>query len=123
MTMSQRKARTKLPENQETRVFTSFFVFLPIRTIFELNRHIQKTHVLTEFHEDWTKKCDFLKNCLAPWRPSNVLNKFHDDWAKMVTSRVFTRFLYSHIKNIAPPPGVHVFQRTETIFEPTQHII
>ncbi|KAH3883334.1 hypothetical protein DPMN_007289 [Dreissena polymorpha] len=33
--------------------------FLPIRTIFELNCHIQKTHVLTKFHEHWTKKSDF----------------------------------------------------------------
>ncbi|KAH3789234.1 hypothetical protein DPMN_167409 [Dreissena polymorpha] len=39
-------------------------VFSPIWTIFELIRDINKT---------------------------NVLTKFHDDWAKIVTSRVFTR--------------------------------
>ncbi|KAH3728292.1 hypothetical protein DPMN_054246 [Dreissena polymorpha] len=39
-------------------------VFSPIWTIFELVRHINKT---------------------------NVLTNFHDDWAKIVTSRVFTR--------------------------------
>ncbi|KAH3783776.1 hypothetical protein DPMN_161725 [Dreissena polymorpha] len=109
-------------------------VLLPIRTIFELNRHIQKTHVLTKFHEDWTKNVTSrVENCPAPWRPcfspiwtifelvrdineTTVLNKFHDDWAKIVTSRVFTR-------NTATPPGSHVFQRTGTIFELNHHII
>ncbi|KAH3885950.1 hypothetical protein DPMN_009947 [Dreissena polymorpha] len=41
-----------------------FFTFSPIWTIFELIRDINKT---------------------------NVLTKFHDDWAKSVTSGVFTR--------------------------------
>ncbi|KAH3808301.1 hypothetical protein DPMN_136654 [Dreissena polymorpha] len=64
-------------------------VFPPIWTIFELNRHIQKTHVLTKFHEDWTKN---------------------------VTSRVFTCFHYIHIEKSAPPPGGHVFSPIWTIF-------
>ncbi|KAH3804431.1 hypothetical protein DPMN_132716 [Dreissena polymorpha] len=54
---------------------------------------------------------------------TNVLTNFHDDWAKIVTSRVFTRFLYSQIRKTAPPPGGHVFQRTGTTFELNQHII
>ena len=53
----------------------------------------------------------------------NVLTNFHDDWAKIVTSRVFTRFLYSLIRKTAPPTGGHVFQRTGTTFELNQHII
>ncbi|KAH3894186.1 hypothetical protein DPMN_018343 [Dreissena polymorpha] len=162
-----RKAQTKLPENQETRVNKTppgGHVFLPIQTIFELNckktapppgGHVfppimtifelirdiykidaknvtsrvftsffllfkykgndsphggHKTHVLTKFHEDWTK------NKTAPPPGGHVFSPigtifelFHNDWAKIVTSRVFTR-------KTAPPPGGHVFQRTRTIF-------
>ncbi|KAH3852958.1 hypothetical protein DPMN_095479 [Dreissena polymorpha] len=54
--------------------------FLPIRTIFKLNRCILEANVLTKFHDDWTKK---------------------------VTSRVFTCFPY--MEKTAPPPGGHVF--------------
>ncbi|KAH3804665.1 hypothetical protein DPMN_132953 [Dreissena polymorpha] len=52
-------------------------VFLPIRTIFELNRHIQET---------------------------NILTKFHANWAKNVSSRLFTCLHYIHIEKTAPPP-------------------
>ncbi|KAH3853851.1 hypothetical protein DPMN_096386 [Dreissena polymorpha] len=107
--------------------------FLPIRTIFELNRLFQETHVLTKFHEEWAKNVTSKKTApphgghvFSPiWtifelvrdiNETNVLNKFHDDWAKIVTSRVFTR-------NTAPPPGGYVFQRTGTIFELNEHII
>ncbi|KAH3731169.1 hypothetical protein DPMN_057175 [Dreissena polymorpha] len=41
----------------------------------------------------------------------------------MVTSRVFTRFLYNQITKTAPPTGGHVFQPTGTTFELNQHII
>ncbi|KAH3872174.1 hypothetical protein DPMN_035389 [Dreissena polymorpha] len=46
---------------------------------------------------------------------------FHDAWAKIVTSRVFTRLLYSHIRNTAPPPGGHLHEDwasnvTSTVF-------
>ncbi|KAH3854854.1 hypothetical protein DPMN_097412 [Dreissena polymorpha] len=121
--------------NVTSRVLTSGHAFLPIRTIFGLNRHIQQTHVLTKFHEHWTKNVTSrLENSPAPltamvfspiWtifelvrdiNETNVLTKFHGDWAKIVTFRVFTR-------NTAPPPGGHVFQRTGTIFELNQHII
>ncbi|KAH3716716.1 hypothetical protein DPMN_059444 [Dreissena polymorpha] len=86
--------------------------FLPIQTIFELNRHIQKTHLLTKFHEHWTKNVTSRGEKTAP--PPG--GQFHDDWAKIVTSRVFT-------KNTSLPPGGHVFQRTRFIFELNQHII
>ncbi|KAH3894095.1 hypothetical protein DPMN_018253 [Dreissena polymorpha] len=75
---------------------TGGHVFSPIWTIFELIRDINKT---------------------------NVVTNFHDDWAKIVTSRVLTRFLYSQITKTAPPTGGHVFQRTRTTFELDQHII
>ncbi|KAH3793529.1 hypothetical protein DPMN_147043 [Dreissena polymorpha] len=91
-------------------------------TIFKLNRHIQKTHVLTKFHEDWTKNvtsrvftCFHYKQIEKRAPPpgdineTNVLTKFHDDWENIVTSRVFTG-------NTAPPPCGHVFLRTGTIF-------
>ena len=125
--------------------------FLPIRTIVELNRRVQKTNVLTKFHEDWTKNVTSrvftcfhyihiekndpptggnvfspiwtIFNLVRDINKTNVLTNFHDDWAKIVTSRVFTRFLYSHIRKTAPPTGGHVFQRTGTTFELNQHII
>ncbi|KAH3786935.1 hypothetical protein DPMN_165053 [Dreissena polymorpha] len=99
---------------------------------FQTQPSYPETHVLTKFHEDWTKNVtSVVENCPAGhvfspiWtifelvrdiNKTNVLTKFHDDWAKMVTSRVFTR-------NTAPPPGGHVFQRTGTIFNLNQHII
>ncbi|KAH3864095.1 hypothetical protein DPMN_027109 [Dreissena polymorpha] len=102
---------------------TGGHVFSPIWTIFELVREINKT---------------------------NVLTNFHDDWAKIVTFIMLTRFLYSLIGKTAPPlaldwslsarvlltlylqypgyidqssaTGGHVFQRTGTTFEHNQHI-
>ncbi|KAH3832190.1 hypothetical protein DPMN_105468 [Dreissena polymorpha] len=62
---------------RKTALPTGGHVFLPIRTIFKLNRRIQKTNVLTKFHEDWTKN---------------------------VTSRAITCFHYIHIEKTAPPP-------------------
>ncbi|KAH3719905.1 hypothetical protein DPMN_062789 [Dreissena polymorpha] len=86
--------------------------FFPIRNIFELNRHIQKTHVLTKFHEDWTKNVTSHKTAPPPgglihddWAIivtsrvlsrnkaiKNILTKLHEDWASNVTSIVFTSF-------------------------------
>ncbi|KAH3699082.1 hypothetical protein DPMN_074036 [Dreissena polymorpha] len=99
--------------------------FPPIWTIFKLNRHIQKTHVLTKFHEDWTKIAPppgghvfspiwTIFELVRDINETNVLTKFHDDWAKIVTSRVFTR-------NTAPPPGGHLHKDwasnvTSTVF-------
>ncbi|KAH3819769.1 hypothetical protein DPMN_121513 [Dreissena polymorpha] len=132
---------------------TGGHVFSPIWTIFELVRDINKTNVLTNFHDDWAKivtsrvftreNCHYIhieKNSpptgghvFSPiWtifdlvrdiNKTNVLTNFHDDWAKIVTSRVFTRFLYSQIGKTAPPTGGHVFQLTQTTFELNQHII
>ncbi|KAH3854983.1 hypothetical protein DPMN_097543 [Dreissena polymorpha] len=93
-------------KNVTSRVFTCFHyihieknapptddhVFSPIWTIFNLVRDINKT---------------------------NVLTNFHDDWAKIVTSRVFTRKTAPPTgghKN-APPTGGHVFSPIWTIFE------
>ncbi|KAH3770059.1 hypothetical protein DPMN_171338 [Dreissena polymorpha] len=118
--------------------------FLPIQTVFELNCHIQKTHVLTKFHEHWTKnvtsrvfpcfhKIHIEKTAPPPgghvflriWtifelvqeiNKTNVLTNFHDDWAKIVTSRVFTR-------KTARPTGSHVCQHTGITFEHNQDII
>ncbi|KAH3838754.1 hypothetical protein DPMN_112169 [Dreissena polymorpha] len=90
--------------------------FLPIQTIFELNRlftcfhniHIEKTAPLPGGHvfsPIWT--------ILKLVRDINE-TKFHDDWATIVTSRVFTR-------NTAPPPGGHLHEDwasnvTSTVF-------
>ncbi|KAH3834614.1 hypothetical protein DPMN_107945 [Dreissena polymorpha] len=122
-------------KNVTSRVFTCFHyihieknapptgghVFSPIWTIFELVRVINKTNVLTNFHDDWAKIVTFrvlTRKTASPPRPcshviqltgtifelnsyikeTNVLTKFHENWAKNVTSR----------KN-APPTGGHVF--------------
>ncbi|KAH3695959.1 hypothetical protein DPMN_083418 [Dreissena polymorpha] len=71
---------------------TGGHVFSPVMTIFKLVRDINKT---------------------------NVLTNFHDDLAKIVTSRVFTRenCHYIHIEKNAPPTGGHVFSPISTIFE------
>ncbi|KAH3836537.1 hypothetical protein DPMN_109909 [Dreissena polymorpha] len=100
-------------------------VFPPIWTIFELSRHIQKTHVLTKFYEDWTKNVTRVFTCFhyihiektAPppgihvffHRSGPFLNSSEISIKPMASSRVFTR-------NTAPPPGGHVFQGTGTIF-------
>ncbi|KAH3696142.1 hypothetical protein DPMN_083605 [Dreissena polymorpha] len=75
-------------KNVTSRVFTCFHyihieknapptgghVFSPIWTIFKLVRDINKT---------------------------NVLTNFHDDWAKIVTSRLLTKFHYDQTINVA----------------------
>ncbi|KAH3817551.1 hypothetical protein DPMN_119089 [Dreissena polymorpha] len=81
-------------------------VFQANVTIFKLIQDIIETNLLTKFHEDWTINVASRENFPPPG------GHCHDDWAKIVTSRVFTGFLYSHIGNTAPPPGGHVFQRT-----------
>ncbi|KAH3861275.1 hypothetical protein DPMN_024202 [Dreissena polymorpha] len=73
----------------------SAMLFYRYEAIFELNCHIQKTHVLTKFHEHWTKN---------------------------VTSNVIPCFYYIHIEKTAPPPGGHVFSPIWTIFELVQEI-
>ncbi|KAH3705454.1 hypothetical protein DPMN_080528 [Dreissena polymorpha] len=127
-------------------------VFLPIRTIFELNRCIKKTFLLTKFHKDWAKKktapppgCHAKNVTSRVKKPpphgghvflpiqtifelnrriqeTNVLTKFHEDWNKHVASRVFTCFHYIHIEKTAPPPGGHVFSPIWAIFELVQDI-
>ncbi|KAH3716151.1 hypothetical protein DPMN_058870, partial [Dreissena polymorpha] len=131
-------------KNVTSRVFTCFRyihikknapptgdrVCSPIWTIFELIRDINKTNVLTNFHDDWAKVVTsrvftsnvnqltgtiFELNCHI--KETNVQTKFHENWAKNVTSRVFTCFHYIHIEKNAPPTGGHVFSPIWTIFE------
>ncbi|KAH3787576.1 hypothetical protein DPMN_165702 [Dreissena polymorpha] len=134
------KVLTKFHENWAknvtSRVFTCFHyihieknatptgghVFSTLWTIFELVRDINKTNVLTNFHDDWTKIVTSLE-CLQGKLPppgshkTTVLTKFHENWAKNVTSRVFTCFHNIHIEKNAPPTGGHVFSPIWTIFE------
>ncbi|KAH3721503.1 hypothetical protein DPMN_064431 [Dreissena polymorpha] len=70
---------------------TGGHVFSPIRTIFELVRDINKT---------------------------NVLTNFHDDWVQIVTSRPnWENCHYIHIEKNATHTGGHVFSPIWTIFE------
>ncbi|KAH3840454.1 hypothetical protein DPMN_113903 [Dreissena polymorpha] len=78
---------------------------------FELNQHVIKKNILTNFKLD------------RGFIGTNLLTKFYEDRTRNVASRVFTRFLYSQIRKTAPPTGGHVFQRTKTTFELNLHII
>ncbi|KAH3861974.1 hypothetical protein DPMN_024927, partial [Dreissena polymorpha] len=46
---------------------------------------------------------------------TNVLTNFHDDWANIVTSRGNCHYI--HIEKNAPPTGGHVFSLISTIFK------
>ncbi|KAH3865893.1 hypothetical protein DPMN_028937 [Dreissena polymorpha] len=82
--------------------------------IFELSRGINKTNVLTKFHDDRTinvasrvftsknvgdgrqtngrsQKLTMSTLCSECSHETNILTKFHEDWTKNVTSRVFTQ--------------------------------
>ncbi|KAH3748851.1 hypothetical protein DPMN_183308 [Dreissena polymorpha] len=64
--------RTKYVTSRNTATPPGRHVFSPIWTIFELVRDINKTNVLTKFHDDW----------------ANILtSKLHEDWAWHVTSK------------------------------------
>ncbi|KAH3795502.1 hypothetical protein DPMN_149057 [Dreissena polymorpha] len=91
---------------------------------------INKTNILTKFHDDWAKIVTsrvFTRKTAPPpssnviqlirtifklnshIKETNVLTKFNENWAKNVTSRVFTCFHFIHIEKNAPPTGGHVF--------------
>ncbi|KAH3728018.1 hypothetical protein DPMN_053963 [Dreissena polymorpha] len=88
-------------KNVTSRVFTCFHyihieknapptgshVLSPIWTIFELVRHINKTNVLINFHDDWAKivTSRVLTRKTAPPTGGHL----HEDWALNVTSTVF----------------------------------
>ncbi|KAH3809823.1 hypothetical protein DPMN_138203 [Dreissena polymorpha] len=103
-------------------------------TNFELDRDIIETKLLTKFHEDrtrnvasgvdeqmWTNgRTDDGQRPITKRSPeqsdiigTNLVTKFHDGRTINVAARE---------KN-APPPGVHVFQPTRTIFKLIQDII
>ncbi|KAH3697139.1 hypothetical protein DPMN_084627 [Dreissena polymorpha] len=60
---------------------TVLHVFSPIPTIFELVQDINKTIVLTNFHDDWAKigtsRAFTRKNCPTHWRPCLSTDRNH----------------------------------------------
>ncbi|KAH3883831.1 hypothetical protein DPMN_007799 [Dreissena polymorpha] len=109
--------------------------------------YINKTNVLTNFHDDWAKNVTsrvFTSHAIqltgtifefnSHIKETNVLTKFHENWAKNVTSTVFTCFHNIHIEKNALPTGghaknvtsrvftSHAIQLTGTIFEFNSHI-
>ncbi|KAH3876079.1 hypothetical protein DPMN_039359 [Dreissena polymorpha] len=74
-------------------------VFPPIMTIFELVRDTYKIYA-----KNVTSR---VKMTPRGGHKTHVLTKFHEDWTKHVTSRVFTCFHYIHIEKTAPPLGGH----------------
>ncbi|KAH3819983.1 hypothetical protein DPMN_121727 [Dreissena polymorpha] len=83
-------------------------VFPLITTIFKLIQHINKTNVLTRFHDDWPKNVTL--RVFTSFFRKNLLTKCHKDWAKNVSSRLFTSL------------GGHVFSPITTIFKLNQDI-
>ncbi|KAH3886333.1 hypothetical protein DPMN_010337 [Dreissena polymorpha] len=73
---------------------TGGHVFSPIPTIFKLLRDINKTNVLTNFHDDWAKivtsRVFFLPKLGRDFIGTKLLTKFHEDGTRNVASRVFT---------------------------------
>ncbi|KAH3887264.1 hypothetical protein DPMN_011280 [Dreissena polymorpha] len=84
-------------------------IFQRTGTICKLNRAIIENNNMTKLHEDWTinvtSRVLTSKTAPPPWRPYSF------------RTNVLTKFYYSHIGKTVPPPGVHVFQLTGTIFE------
>ncbi|KAH3755215.1 hypothetical protein DPMN_189905 [Dreissena polymorpha] len=97
-------------DNEKNALPTGGHVFSLIPTIFKLVRDINKTNVLTNFHDDWDK----MDNCHYIHIEKNTPPT--GGHAKIVTSRVFTR-------QTALLTGGHVFQRIRTTFELNQDII
>ncbi|KAH3820065.1 hypothetical protein DPMN_121809 [Dreissena polymorpha] len=101
-----------------------------IWTIFELIRVINKTNVLTNFHDDWANIVTsrvFTSHVIqltgtifelnSHIKETNVLTKFHENWAKNVTSRVFTCFHNIHIEKKCPAQWRPCFSPIWTNFE------
>ncbi|KAH3776496.1 hypothetical protein DPMN_177922 [Dreissena polymorpha] len=115
-------------KNVTSRVFTCLYyihieknapptgghVFLPIWTIFELVQDINKTNVLTNFHDDWAKIVTsrvFTRKTAPPtgghtniltnfkldpdFIGTKLLTKFHKDRTINVASRVFTNQMWT----------------------------
>ncbi|KAH3852396.1 hypothetical protein DPMN_094903 [Dreissena polymorpha] len=114
--------------NRKVPTSTGGHVFSPIWIIFELVRDINKTNVLTNFHDDCAKIVTsrvFTSHVIqltgtifelnSHIKETNVLTKFHDKGAKNVSSRVFTCFHCIHIEKNAPPIGGRVFSPIWTI--------
>ncbi|KAH3879806.1 hypothetical protein DPMN_003713 [Dreissena polymorpha] len=69
---------------------TGGHVFSPIWTIFELVRHINRTNVLINFHDDWAKiVTSRVSNLIEISNRTNLLTRFHEDRTINVASRVF----------------------------------
>ncbi|KAH3692516.1 hypothetical protein DPMN_194358 [Dreissena polymorpha] len=81
------------------------------------------TNLLTKFHED--RKINVASRVLTWKNAPPPGSHFHEDRTVPVnvTSRVLTRFYYSHIRKNAPPLGSNFFQANIIIFELIQDII
>ncbi|KAH3866087.1 hypothetical protein DPMN_029139 [Dreissena polymorpha] len=87
-------------------------VFQETGTILKLVKDIIRTIVLIKFHEDWTIKVTLkVKNTSPP-----VFTRKNAPPTDIIGTNLLTK------KN-TPPPGGHVLQPTQTIFELVQDII
>ncbi|KAH3797882.1 hypothetical protein DPMN_151471 [Dreissena polymorpha] len=84
--------------------------------IFQLVQEINKTNVLTKFHDD---KCSITRKT-APFPTGGYV--FFIDQDHLPTHLRYIKIVTSRVKT-APPTGGHVFQRTRTTFKLNQHII
>ncbi|KAH3786940.1 hypothetical protein DPMN_165058 [Dreissena polymorpha] len=101
--------------------------FSPIQTIVELVPDINKTNILTNFHDDWAKivtsRVFTRENChyihIQKNAPSTGGHVFHQSEPFSNSSKISIKpmFLYSQIEKNAPPTGGHVFSPIWTISE------
>ncbi|KAH3866225.1 hypothetical protein DPMN_029284 [Dreissena polymorpha] len=115
-------------KNLLTKVLTRFY--FKTGTILKLVEDIIRTIFLIKFHEDWTINVTLrLKNASPPdIIGANLSTKFHEDKTinsinkeKCTPTDIIGTTLLT--KKNTPPPGGHVLQPTQTIFELVQDII
>ncbi|KAH3886213.1 hypothetical protein DPMN_010214 [Dreissena polymorpha] len=90
--------------------------------IFELIQDINKTNLLTKFHEDWTINVTSRENAPPPGghvlkETKSIFELIQDIIGTNILTKVLTR------KNAPPPGSQHVFQPTGIIFDLVQYII
>ncbi|KAH3881644.1 hypothetical protein DPMN_005570 [Dreissena polymorpha] len=85
---------------------TGGHVFSPIWTTFELVRYINKTNVLTNFHDDWAKIVTSRVFTSHVIQLTGTIFKLNSHIKK---NKLFACFHYIHIEKNARPTGGHVF--------------
>ncbi|KAH3882720.1 hypothetical protein DPMN_006664 [Dreissena polymorpha] len=67
-------------------------------------------------------KCSETKELSRDIIRTSVLTKFHEDWTSNKTSRMFTRFYYSHMKKTALPNIIETNVMTKFLIDLTINV-